>query len=48
MAVSLSLVTFSVYLLTALPGSILYSLYKREEHLDEIVAEVELSVEDVG
>ena len=48
MAVSLSLVTFSVYLLTALPGSILYSLYKREEHLDEIVTEVELSVEDVG
>ena len=48
MAVSLSLVTFSVYLLTAIPGSVLYSLYKREEHLDEIVAEVELSVEDVG
>ncbi len=41
MAVSLSLVTFSVYLLTAIPGSILYSLYKREEHLDEIVAEAE-------
>lgn len=41
MAVSLSLVTFSVYLLTAIPGSILYSLYKREEHLDEMVAKAE-------
>ena len=48
MAVSLSLVTFSVYLLTAIPGSVLYSLYKREEHLDEIVTEAELPVEDVG
>ena len=41
MAVSLSLVTFFVYLLTAIPGSILYSLYKREEHLDEMVAKAE-------
>ncbi|MDA2933734.1 flippase-like domain-containing protein [Acidobacteria bacterium AH-259-D05] len=41
MAVSLSLVTFSLYLLTALPGLIIYSLYKKEEHLDEIVVEAE-------
>lgn len=41
LAVSLSLVTFFVYLLTAIPGSILYSLYKREEHLDEMVAKAE-------
>jgi len=34
-AVSLSLVTFFLYLLTALPGLIIYSLYKKEEHLDE-------------
>ena len=33
-AVSLSLVTFCLYLLTAIPGLILYSLYKKEEHLD--------------
>ena len=39
MAVSLSLLTFALYLLTAFPGFIIYSLYKREEHLDEIVAE---------
>ena len=35
-AVSLSLVTFCLYLLTAIPGLILYSLYKKEEHLDEM------------
>ncbi len=35
-AVSLSLVTFSIYLLTAVPGLIIYSLYKKEEHLDEM------------
>lgn len=38
-SVSLSLVTFSVYLLTAVPGLIIYSVYKKEEHLDEIPAE---------
>ena len=32
-AVSLSLVTFCLYLLTAIPGLILYALYKKEEHL---------------
>ena len=35
-AVSLSLVTFCIYLLTAIPGLIIYSLYKKEEHLDEM------------
>ena len=35
-AVSLSLVTFFLYLLTAIPGLIIYSLYKKEEHLDEM------------
>jgi uncharacterized protein (TIRG00374 family) len=35
-AVSLSLVTFLLYLLTAIPGLIIYSLYKKEEHLDEM------------
>ena len=35
-SVSLSLVTFSIYLLTAIPGLIIYSLYKKEEHLDEM------------
>ena len=35
-SVSLSLVTFSIYLLTAMPGLIIYSLYKKEEHLDEM------------
>ena len=38
MSVSLSLVTFSLYLLTAIPGLIIYSLYKKEEHLDEMGA----------
>ncbi len=37
-SVSLSLVTFSIYLLTAIPGLIIYSLYKKEEHLDEMRA----------
>jgi len=37
-SVSLSLVTFSIYLLTAVPGLIIYSLYKKEEHLDEMRA----------
>ena len=35
-SVSLSLVTFFIYLLTAMPGLIIYSLYKKEEHLDEM------------
>ena len=39
MAVSLSLITFAIYLLAAVPGFIMYSLYRREEHLDELVAE---------
>ena len=38
MSVSLSLVTFSLHLLTAIPGLIIYSLYKKEEHLDEMGA----------
>jgi uncharacterized protein (TIRG00374 family) len=37
-SVSLSLVTFSIYLLTAIPGLVIYSLYKKEEHLDEMRA----------
>lgn len=41
MAVSLSLVTFFIYVLTAIPGFVIYSLYKKEEHFDEFVAEAE-------
>ena len=43
MAVSLSLVNFLIYVLTAIPGGIIYSLYKKEEHLDEILVEAEQS-----
>ena len=39
MAVGLSLVTFALYILTASPGLVIYSLYKKEEHLDEMVVE---------
>lgn len=42
-AVSLSLVTFLAYVLASMPGGIVYSLYKKEEHLDEILVEAELS-----
>ena len=34
MAVGLSLVTFALYILTASPGLVIYSLYKKEEHLE--------------
>ena len=43
MAVSLGVVARLVYILTAVPGGIIYSLYKKEEHLDEILAEAESS-----
>ena len=43
MAVSLSLVNFLIYVLTAIPGGIIYSLYKKEEHLDDILVEAEQS-----
>ena len=33
-AVGLSLVTFALYVLTAFPGLVVYSLYKKEEHLE--------------
>ncbi|MEE2840046.1 MAG: lysylphosphatidylglycerol synthase transmembrane domain-containing protein [Acidobacteriota bacterium] len=39
MAVGLSLVTFALYILTASPGLVIYSLYKKEEHLDEMMVE---------
>ena len=43
MAVSLSLVNFLIVVLVAIPGGIIYSLYKKEEHLDEILVEAEES-----
>ncbi|MDA2926267.1 flippase-like domain-containing protein [Acidobacteria bacterium AH-259-G07] len=43
MAVSLGVLARLVYILTAIPGGIIYSLYKKEEHLDEILAEAESS-----
>ena len=39
MAVALSLLTFFLYFVTAIPGLLVYSLYKKEEHLDEMVVE---------
>jgi uncharacterized protein (TIRG00374 family) len=39
MAVGLSLLTFFLYFMTAIPGLLVYSLYKKEEHLDEMVVE---------
>ena len=42
-AVSLSLVTLLAYILASMPGGIVYSLYKRKEHLDEILVEAESS-----
>ena len=39
MAVGLSLLTFFLYFVTASPGLLVYSLYKKEEHLDELVRE---------
>jgi uncharacterized protein (TIRG00374 family) len=39
--VSLGLLYYLVVVLTALPGGALYSLYKKEEHLDESLREME-------
>lgn len=39
MAVALSLLTFFLYFVTAIPGLLVYSLYKKEEHLDEMVVD---------
>ena len=42
-SVSMSLITFSAYLLTGIPGAFIYSFYKKEEKLDEILLEAEQS-----
>ena len=39
MAVGLSLLAFFLYFMTAIPGLVVYSFYKKEEHLDELVVE---------
>ncbi|HEY3132671.1 MAG TPA: lysylphosphatidylglycerol synthase transmembrane domain-containing protein [Acidobacteriota bacterium] len=39
--ISLGLLYYLVVVLTALPGGILYSLYKKQEHLDESLHEME-------
>ena len=42
-SVSMSLITFSAYLLTGIPGAFIYSFYKKEENLDEILLKAEQS-----
>lgn len=42
-SVTLSLVTFIVYVLTAVPGAIIYSMYKKEEQLGAMLVKAEPS-----
>ena len=42
-AVSLSFLNFLVVVIASLPGAVVYSLYKKEEHFDEMLRKAEVS-----
>jgi glycosyltransferase 2 family protein len=42
-AVALSLLNFLIVTLASLPGAVIYSVYRKEEHLDELLSEAETS-----